>query len=60
MKKNGTGFIQDACQANETAKKGGTMKTVALLALLTLAVVSASGCHWMHRHNNYSNGYSSW
>jgi uncharacterized lipoprotein len=35
------------------------MKTVALLLFLTLTVVSASGCHWNHRHNNYSNGYSS-
>jgi hypothetical protein len=33
------------------------MKTTALLVLLALGVVSASGCHWLHRrdHNNYSN-----
>jgi len=43
-----------------TVKKGGTMKTVALLALLAIAVVSTSGCHWRHhRHNNYGNGYYS-
>ena len=33
------------------------MKTIALLAVLTLGIVSASGCHWLRHHdnNNYSN-----
>ena len=36
------------------------MKTVALLALLAVGLVTATGCHWQrHRSNNYSNGYSS-
>jgi hypothetical protein len=35
------------------------MKTIALLALLALAVVSASGCHWRHHRNNYGDGYYS-
>jgi len=35
------------------------MKTFALLALLTIGLVTASGCHWHHRNNNYSDGYYS-
>ena len=37
------------------------MKTIALLTLLALGVVSATGCHWLHRrnNNNYSNTYHS-
>lgn len=32
------------------------MKTIALLALLALGVVSTSGCHWLHHRgpHNYS------
>jgi len=30
------------------------MKTTALLILLALGVVSASGCHWLHRHDNHN------
>lgn len=34
------------------------MKTIALLVLLVLGAVSASGCHWLHhrRSGNYSGG----
>jgi hypothetical protein len=32
------------------------MKTIALLALLTIGLVTAAGCHWRH-HNHYSDGY---
>ena len=39
-------------------RKGGTMKTIGLLTLLTLGVVVASGCHWHHHRSNYSDGYS--
>ena len=35
------------------------MKTVALLAVLMLGLVTASGCHWQHHNNNYSDGYYS-
>jgi len=35
------------------------MKTIGLLALLTLGVVVASGCHWHHHRSNYSDGYYS-
>ncbi len=37
------------------------MKTIALLALLALGVVSASGCHWLHHRSsgNYSGGTNS-
>jgi hypothetical protein len=32
------------------------MKTTALLVLLVLGVVSASGCHWLHHRRDYSRG----
>ena len=32
------------------------MKTIALLVLLAMGVVSASGCHWLHHNSN--NNYS--
>ena len=34
------------------------MKTIALLAWLALALVSATGCHWLHHrsNSNYSGG----
>ncbi len=32
------------------------MKTIALLALLTAGVLTATGCHWRHRHD-YSDSY---
>jgi hypothetical protein len=35
------------------ARKGGAMKTTALLVLLALGVVSASGCHWLHHRRDY-------
>ncbi len=41
------------------AKKGGTMKTTALLILLALGVISASGCHWLHHRRDYSRNYDS-
>jgi len=34
------------------------MKTIALFALLSFGLSTAAGCHWHHRRNNYSNGYS--
>jgi hypothetical protein len=34
------------------------MKTVALFALLTLGLITVSGCHWAHRQN-YSDSYYS-
>jgi len=34
------------------------MKTLALMTLLLLGSVAASGCHHWH-HHNYSNGYYS-
>lgn len=34
------------------------MKTIALLALLALGLVSATGCHWLHHHHNNNNNYS--
>jgi len=40
-------------------QKGGTMKTIALLTLLTVGLFVASGCHWRHHNNNYSDGYYS-
>ncbi len=35
------------------------MKTIALLTLLTVGLFVASGCHWRHHNNNYSDGYYS-
>ncbi len=35
------------------------MKTIALLALLTVGLFIASGCHGRHHRHNYSNGYYS-
>lgn len=35
------------------------MKTIALIALMTIGLVAASGCHWHHGHHNYSDGYYS-
>lgn len=35
------------------------MKTIALLALLAVGVVSASGCHWLHHRRDYSRSYDS-
>ena len=35
------------------------MKTIALLVLLALGVVSASGCHWLHHRRDYSRSYDS-
>jgi hypothetical protein len=44
---------------SEIAEKGGTMKTIAILALLALGMVTAAGCHWgHHRHNRYSDSYN--
>ena len=33
------------------------MKTIALLALLTVGLLTTAGCHWGHHRNNYSDGY---
>lgn len=33
------------------------MKTIALLALLTIGLVTAAGCHRHHNRHNYSDGY---
>jgi hypothetical protein len=35
------------------------MKTIALLALLTIGLVTAAGCHWGHNRdrNHYLGGY---
>jgi hypothetical protein len=33
------------------------MKTIALLALLTIGLVTTAGCHWRHHNNRYSDGY---
>jgi hypothetical protein len=35
------------------------MKTIALLALLAMGLVAATGCHQFHHRNNYSSGYNS-
>jgi len=35
------------------------MKTIALIALMAIGLVAASGCYWHHHHYNYSDGYSS-
>ncbi len=33
------------------------MKTIALLALLTIGLVTAAGCHWRHHRHSYTDGY---
>ena len=33
------------------------MKTIAILALLALGVMTAAGCHWGHHRNHYSDRY---
>jgi hypothetical protein len=35
------------------------MKTIALIALLAIGLVAASGCHWHDRRHNYGDGYYS-
>jgi hypothetical protein len=35
------------------------MKTIALLALLALGVLTVNGCFWHHRRDNYSSGHYS-
>jgi hypothetical protein len=35
------------------------MKTTALLVLLALGVVSASGCHWLHRRDHINQSRTS-
>jgi len=35
------------------------MKTIALLVLLALGVVSASSCHWLHHRRDYNRTYDS-
>ena len=32
------------------------MKTIALIALMAIGLVAASGCHWHHHRDNYSDG----
>jgi hypothetical protein len=41
---------------HEIAEKGGAMKIIAILALLTLGVMTTAGCHhhWEQRRNDYS------
>ena len=55
--------LTQSLDAKTLARKGGTMKTTALLVLLALGVVSASGCHWLHHRRgdrgDYSRGYYS-
>jgi len=33
------------------------MKTIALLALLTIGLVTTAGCHWHRHHHRHSDGY---
>ena len=51
--------LTQSLDAKTLARKGGTMKTIALLTLLALGVVSASGCHWLHHRRDSSRGYYS-
>jgi len=53
---------KDLFQSSEPktiARKGEAMKTIALLVLLALGVVSASGCHWLHHRRDYSRNHDS-
>lgn len=59
QKEMATRELFQSSEAKTIARKGGTMKTIALLVLLALGVISASGCHWLHHRRDYSRHHDS-
>lgn len=45
--------------AKTKLSRGENMKTFALFALLTVGLITVSGCHWGHHRHDYSDGYYS-
>jgi hypothetical protein len=42
-----------------TPLQGGNMKTIPLIALMTIGLVATSGCYWHHHRYNDRDGYYS-